>query len=147
MLTALEHLKSFIAKCIIVLMAVTATFSTIDLAWLLIKDLMTPPTFLLDIDELKEIFGLFLLVLIALELLESIKTYLTNKSIHAEVEIILLIAIIAVARKVIIMDVDTLPFQTLLGIAAIIPSLVGGYFLMKRLRKGTSPVSPPDQPC
>jgi uncharacterized membrane protein (DUF373 family) len=135
MLPAFEKVKALILQTIIVLMTLTVIFSTVDLAWLLIKDLLTPPTFLLDAKELKEIFGLFLLVLIGLELVESMQAYLEEHIIHAEVEVILLIAMIAVARKIIIMDLDEVSFQTLLGIAAIIVGLAVGFYLLKRTRK------------
>jgi uncharacterized membrane protein (DUF373 family) len=131
MLIALERVKSVVIIAMIVLMTLTVVFSIIDLAYILFKDLISPPTLLLDIDEMKEIFGLFLLVLIGLELVESMKTYLTEHVILAEVEIILLIAMIAVARKVIIMDIDKTSFQTLLGIAAVILGLAAGYYLLK----------------
>jgi uncharacterized membrane protein (DUF373 family) len=135
MLRVFTEVKAVTIKVIIVLMMLTVIFSTLDLAWVLVKDLLSPPTLLLDAKELKEIFGLFLLVLIGLELVESMWTYLTAHFIHAEVEIILLIAMIAVARKVIIMDIDEMSFQTLLGIAAIIVGLAGGYYLLKRTRE------------
>lgn len=127
-----DKLKGLIIKTIIVLMTLTVIFSTLDLAWLLFKDLISPPTFLLDTKEMKELFGLFLLVLIGLELIDSMLTYLKEHEIRAEVEIILLIAMIAVARKVIIMDVDEMSFQTLFGIAATIVGLSAGYYLLKR---------------
>jgi uncharacterized membrane protein (DUF373 family) len=41
---------------------------------------------------------------------------------------------IAIARKVIILDVKELPSATLLGIAAIIITLSSGYYLFKRAR-------------
>ena len=135
MLNAYDRVKSIIIKTMMVLMLLTVIFSVLDLAYILYKDLISPPTLLLDIDEMKELFGLFLLVLIGLELVESMKTYLSEHVIHAEVEIILLIAMIAVARKVIIMDIDQTSFQTLLGIAAIIIGLAGGYFLLKRTKR------------
>jgi uncharacterized membrane protein (DUF373 family) len=135
MLIALERVKSVVIITMIVLMTLTVAFSIIDLAYILYKDLISPPTLMLDVDEMKEIFGLFLLVLIGLELVESMKTYLTEHVILAEVEIILLIAMIAVARKVIIMDIDKTSFQTLLGIAAIIIGLAGGYYLLKRTKR------------
>jgi uncharacterized membrane protein (DUF373 family) len=138
-----EKVRSLIIKTIIVLMTVTVIFSTLDLAWVIIKDLITPPTFLLDIKELKEIFGLFLLVLIGLELVESMRAYLVEHAIHAEVEIVLLIAVIAVARKIIIMDLDEASFQTLLGIASIILALAGGYYLLRRTRKERTDASAP----
>jgi uncharacterized membrane protein (DUF373 family) len=129
-----ERVRTLIIKTIILLMTVTIIFVTLDLAWIIIKDLITPPMFLLDIKEMKEIFGLFLLVLIGLELVESMRTCLVEHAIHAEVQVILLIAVIAVARKLIIMDVDEMNFQTLLGIASIIMALAGGYYLLKRTR-------------
>jgi uncharacterized membrane protein (DUF373 family) len=130
-----EKVRTLIIKTIIILMTVTVIFATLDLAWIIIKDLITPPTFLLDVKELKEIFGLFLLVLIGLELVESMHAYLVEHAIHSEVEVILLIAVIAVARKIIIMDLDETSFQTILGIASIILALAGGYYLLKRTRK------------
>jgi len=46
-----------------------------------------------------------------------------------------LFAIIAVARKVIILDLKSLPAETLLGISAVIAALSGGFFLIKRALK------------
>lgn len=135
LLTVFGRVKTVIIGTMIVLMTLVVVFSIIDLAYILYRDLLSPPTLLLDIDEMKELFGLFLLVLIGLELVESMQTYLTEHAIRAEVEVILLIAMIAVARKVIIMDFDKTSFQALLGIAAIIVALAGGYYLLKRTKK------------
>jgi hypothetical protein len=46
------------------MMAIVLGLATLDLAWLIVKDIVTPPLFLLSIDELLEIFGLFMLVLL-----------------------------------------------------------------------------------
>jgi len=48
------------------------------------------------------------------------------------VEVILLVAIIAIARKVIILDVKTVAPLTLIGVAAIILELSIGYYCLKR---------------
>jgi uncharacterized membrane protein (DUF373 family) len=64
-------------------------------------------------------------------LLETImKTYLTHGLPHYEV--VLSVAIIAIARKVIILDMKQVESLSLLGVAAIIIALTAGYFLMKR---------------
>jgi len=42
------------------------------------------------------------------------------------------VAIIAIARKVIILDLKEVDGQSLIGIACIIIALTAGYFLMKR---------------
>jgi len=85
----------------------------------------------LEIDELLEIFGLFMLVLIGIELLETIaKTYMAESVDHAQ--IVMAVAIIAIARKVIILDVKDLSGLALVGIAAIILALSIGYYLIKK---------------
>jgi uncharacterized membrane protein (DUF373 family) len=58
------------------------------------------------------------------------KIYLVDESIH--VEIICLVAIVAVTRKVIILDLYKLPPVALLGIAAIILALTIGYYYLKK---------------
>ncbi len=51
-----------------------------------------PPIILFEINELLEIFGFFLLILICLELLESIRIYLIEGALH--VQIVLEVALI-----------------------------------------------------
>ena len=125
-----ELFRKVVINALVTLMGLTVVFSTIDLAWLLVKDLMTPPTFLLDTEELLDLFGLFMLVLIGLELLETIRIYSVEHVIH--VESVMMVAIIAISRKAIILDVKELPFQTLLGISALMTALALGYYLFKR---------------
>jgi uncharacterized membrane protein (DUF373 family) len=56
--------------------------------------------------------------------------YLTEDKIH--VEVIFTIALIAVARKVITLEITKLPDLTLIGIVAVIVSLSVRYFLIKK---------------
>lgn len=51
---------------------------------------------------MKELFGPFLLLLIGLELVECMQSYLTEQMIHTEVEVILPITMITVGPKAII---------------------------------------------
>ncbi len=75
--------------------------------------------------------GLFMLVVIGIELLETImKTYITQGQPHYEV--VLSVAIIAISRKVIILDLKEVDSLILIGIASIVVALTVGYFLMKR---------------
>jgi uncharacterized membrane protein (DUF373 family) len=135
MLNLLKKFEQVIISTLIGLMVVVVLLSTIELGWLIVKDILTPPIILLEIDELLDVFGFFLLVLIGLELLETIRAYLTEHVIHAE--IVLEVALIAIARKVIILDVKELPSLTLIGIAAIIVALAGAYYVIRRLVKPT----------
>ena len=120
-----------IVRVLVILMAFVLLLSTVELAWVIMKDIITPPILLLEIDELLEIFGLFMLVLIGIELLETIaKTYMAESVDHAQ--IVMAVAIIAIARKVIILDVKDLSGLALVGIAAIILALSIGYYLIKK---------------
>ena len=127
-----EKVERVVVVTLLVMMALVVCLSTVELGWFIIKDVITPPIFLLEIDELLDIFGMFLLVLIGVELLETVKMYLTKKTLH--VEVVFMVAMIAIARKVIILDINELPSLTLIGIGAIIISLSVGYYLLTRKR-------------
>jgi uncharacterized membrane protein (DUF373 family) len=76
------------------------------------------------------VFGFFLMVLIGLELLSSIRLYLQEHVVHAE--LVVVVALIAVARKVIVLDYDKTEPLTVLSIAALLLGLSIGYYLLKR---------------
>jgi uncharacterized membrane protein (DUF373 family) len=131
MLPLIKNFEKIIVRVLVALMALVLLLSTVELAWVIIKDIITPPILILEIDELLEIFGLFMLVLIGLELLDTIaKTYMGESTDHAQ--IVMAVAIIAIARKVIILDVKDLSGLALVGIAAIILALSIGYYLIKK---------------
>jgi uncharacterized membrane protein (DUF373 family) len=84
----------------------------------------------LNLQELLEVLGFFMMVLIGLELLETIKNYLTQHAIH--VEVVLLVAMIAISRKVIILDMKEMGATSMMGIALLLLSLSVSYFLIKK---------------
>ncbi len=142
MLPYLERFEGIITRILLVLMAGVVVLATIELAWILILDVFTPPVFLLEIDELLELFGLFLLVLIGIELLHSVKTYIVRREFHLET--VITVAIIAVARKIIVLEPKVLPEGTLLGIAALVLALALAYYVIRRGRNedtGSDPES------
>jgi uncharacterized membrane protein (DUF373 family) len=139
MIEAIKKFERVIICTLLIMMSLVVLLATIELGWIIIKDIITPPLFLLEINELFEIFGLFMLVLIGLELLETIaKTYSSDKVNHAQ--IVMAVAIIAISRKVIILDVEKYSGQALMGIAAIILALSLGYFLVQQ-KPGTKKLS------
>lgn len=134
MQTFLKKFEHIIVISLITMMIIVVVLATIELGWLIIKDIITPPIILLEIDELLEIFGFFLLVLIGIELLETIRAYLLTHVIH--VEIVLEVALIAIARKVIILDLEKYESLTLVGIAALISAVALAFWVIKgRIKK------------
>jgi uncharacterized membrane protein (DUF373 family) len=122
---------------LIAMMMFAVLLSTVELLIILVVELLKPPKYLLGIDNLFEIFGFFMMILIGLELLDSIRTYLDDNLLH--VEVVFLVAMIAIARKVIILEVKDLEPLVLVGIASIIVDLaLGYYFVKKAIQSGSS---------
>lgn len=131
----LDKFDWIINHTLLVLLGCVVVLATFELGWLIIRDVLTPPMFLLEIEELLELFGQFLLVLIGLELMHSVRVYIEHREFHLEA--VLAVALIAVARKIITLDAKTLPEGTLLGIAAVVFALVFGYYALQRSRRET----------
>ena len=112
------------------LMGLVVMLATLELIYLIAMDILSPPLLLLEIDELLDIFGYFLLILIGVELLETLRIYLKEHALN--VQVVLLVAMIAIARKVIILDSSEIESLTLIGIGFIILSLATGYYLVKK---------------
>jgi len=134
--------EKVIVMVLIGLMMVAVFVSTVELAFILFEQLMNPPVFLLSITEMLEVFGFFLMVLIGLELLETIRAYLQEDRVHAEV--VLLVALVAVSRKVIILKYKEMTPEMLYGMSALILALAIGYFLVRRaLHQNAVDTKPP----
>ena len=122
--------ERFIVLALLILMMIALLASTIELAIILGEQLLAPPMLLLDIKEMLTVFGFLLMVLIGLELVESIKIYLEQDVFR--VEVVILVSIIAVTRKIIIIDYDSVSYQMVLSLAALMVALSAGFFLVKR---------------
>jgi len=103
----------------------------VDVGWTLYQKLVTPPKFILTLPEILATFGAFMAVLIAIEIFVNITIYLREDIIH--VKIVLATALMAVARKVIILDIEKVEAPYLVGLAAIVFALAIAYWLVIRL--------------
>ncbi|MBC7537669.1 MAG: phosphate-starvation-inducible PsiE family protein [Bacteriovorax sp.] len=129
----LKNFELFITIILMVLMAIVVMLSVVDLALILYRDIITPPILVLDTFELLDIFSMFLLVLIGIELIETLKAYMIQNELRAE--IIILVAIIALARKIITLDLKEVSSGSLLGIAATMLALSIAYFIIRQANK------------
>lgn len=130
MIDIVHNFERIIYGALIGMLMVVLTFAVVELAWVLISGLINPPIFLLENHELVNVLGVFLLVLIGVELLDTMLAYFRENAIH--VEIVVLLALIAISRKVILLDpAQTDPLE-LVGIGIMVFGLSGAYFLIKR---------------
>jgi len=130
---AVKTFERIVVRMMIAMMMIVVAMSTVELAWIVVKDIVEPPILLLEVDELLEIFGFFLLVLIGVELLEIIKAYQKDQAVH--LGIVLEVALIAIARKVIILNVSQYDGVSVLAVAALIVALAIAWALEKRERR------------
>jgi len=137
-ISLLRYLKKFekaIISSLIVMMVFVIFLSTIRIGWILVEEMFQPPLMILKAEDLMRLFGFFLLILIGIELLESVKTYLTEDKIH--VEVVLSVALVAVSRKIIILDLTKYSPLLIMSIAAVIIALSVGYFLLKKAHQSS----------
>lgn len=131
-LTVVHKIKSWMSLVMLLLMVLIVSASVVELGIVLFQE-FTDPTddvLLLEIDELFKIFGFVFMILIGFELMETVEMYFRKNVIHAEV--VLLVAVIAVSRKVILLDLEKYDAVAIIGLGAIIVSLGACYFLIKR---------------
>lgn len=118
----LETLFAKIQRLIVFILAgllvIVVALSTAHLAVLIGESIWQPPRFLIPVEGLLNIFGYFLLVLIGVELLETLRAYLKQDVIH--VRVVLEVALIAMARKAIIQEPAASSGLAMFGTAALI---------------------------
>ena len=130
MLKILDRVRKYIAIALLGLMAIIVVSATLEVAYEIVINMFEPPGFFIGVQDLFGVFGLFLMVLIGLELMTSIQMYLDHNSIHAE--LMLLVAITAITRKIVILDATKIDPMIMFGIGAVIIALALGYYLVRR---------------
>ena len=128
-LNLLHQLEKFVSKILALCLITVILVSIVDLVKVLMVELWQEPVGFFG-KGLIEIFGLFLNVLIALELLENITGYLKKNVV--QVELVVVTAIIAVARKIIIFDFNKYQGGELASLGFAIFALSFSYWLIKQ---------------
>ena len=95
-----------------------------------------------DQNAMKDTFGLILSILILIEFNHSIVLALRRRSGILEVRVVILIAIIVIARKLILLDYANTALQTLLGFGGLALSLGALYWLLTDIERRRPPSAP-----
>jgi uncharacterized membrane protein (DUF373 family) len=135
-LEAVESIEGIVSKILSIGMIIVTFIAIAHLSFALIEKL------LLTIERpsndsfnttLFELFGLFLNVLIALEILENITAYLRKHVI--QVELVIVTSLIAVSRKIIILDLEKKSSSDLIALAVAVFSLSVGYAIVHQTNR------------
>ncbi len=130
LISYLHKVIRFAVKILAVLMVLVIIWGIGDVIHVLYTRLNQPPYLLLSINDLLETFGAFLAVLIAIEIFINIRLYLGTNIVP--VKLVVATALMAISRKVIILDLDKLTPDYLLGIGAVVLGLGISYWLITR---------------
>ncbi|MCX7592175.1 MAG: phosphate-starvation-inducible PsiE family protein [Fischerella sp.] len=123
-----EKIEVIVSKILSILMLVVIFVAIIDLGIFLYKELFSTPYAKFN-TTLFKIFGLFLNILIALEILENITGYLKKHVL--QVELVIVTSLIAVARKIIILDLDKVSGIDIIGLGIALLSLSISYWIIR----------------
>ena len=115
--------------CVLVMLGAITVCAIVFVAIKLVSDLWLGESFL-DRAALQDTFGLILTIVILLEFNHSIYVAMTQGSGAVQTRIVVLIAVLVVARKLMLKDFDTIDFQTLLGYGGLLLALGALYWLI-----------------
>lgn len=129
-LAFIKVIETLVSKILSFAMVIIILVGVFDLTIYMFQNLDETPLGFFN-KVLLEVFGLFLNILIALELLENITAYLKKHVV--QVELVIVTSLIAVARKIIIFDFSKATGIDLIGLALAIFALSISYWLIRRM--------------
>ncbi|MBY4675070.1 phosphate-starvation-inducible PsiE family protein [Marinobacterium arenosum] len=127
----LQVVIHFSVRVLALLMTFVIVMGVVDVGWTIYQKLISAPVFILTMNDMLATFGAFMAVLIAIEIFVNITIYLRDDVIH--VKIVMATALMAVSRKVIILDLKAVEPQEVYGLAALVFGLSIGYWLVRQL--------------
>ncbi|WP_017301384.1 phosphate-starvation-inducible PsiE family protein [Nodosilinea nodulosa] len=128
-LNRLSQFEGSLSKVLSLGMIVVILAMIFDLAVVLATTVFTTPPGDFLGQPVLDLFGFFLSVLIALEILENITAYIQNHVV--QVELVIATALTAVGRKIIILDLEKITGTTLIGLAIAIFALAISYWIVR----------------
>jgi len=115
-------------KILALLMVFVIYWSIADVVYVLYERLIAPPMWLLNVEDILQTFSAFMAVLIAIEIFINIRLYLGTSVIP--VQLVLATALMAVARKVIVLDLKIVTAYQIIGLGIVTISLGVSYWLV-----------------
>jgi uncharacterized membrane protein (DUF373 family) len=122
-----ERIANFL---LMLLMGIVAALSIADLTLTIYLEILSTPFFLVKVERLQYLLGLFFWIIIALEVFSTIRAYIRHH--HFYVERIMLAGVVAITRKIIVLDLHEVNGLTIIGIATVLVVLCAGYYFIRR---------------
>jgi len=130
LIRVLHRIIRVCVKFLAVLMVLVIIWGIGDVLYVFYERLNTPPLFLLDINDIFQTFGAFMAVLIAIEIFMNFRLYLGSNVLP--VQLVLATALMAAARKIIVLDLDKITPLHAVALGAVMLPLGITYWLITK---------------
>jgi uncharacterized membrane protein (DUF373 family) len=120
-------------KFLACLMVFVILWSIVDVMYVIYQKMHEPPYFLLNLEDILDTFAAFMVVLIAIEIFTNIRLYLGTNVLP--VQLVIATALMAVARKVIVLDLKEVTAEQIGGLALVTIALGVSYWLVQNAAK------------
>jgi uncharacterized membrane protein (DUF373 family) len=130
-LTYYQRFESAVALALTLVIGLIVLIALYRLGETVIAGLLLGALDPLDHKVFQTVFGEVLTVLIALEFNHSLQYVVTREQSIIQIKVVLLIALLALARKFIILDIQEVSAEQMLGLAAISLALGISYWLLR----------------
>jgi uncharacterized membrane protein (DUF373 family) len=128
-LTSYQRFEQVVSRIVMAFIAVVIVYSVILVAIELVVDFGLGRAFM-EMELLQDVFGSILTILILLEFNHSIAVSLKQKTGIIQARMVVLIAILVIARKIILLDFKTTNIEMLAGHAGVALALGALYWLI-----------------
>jgi uncharacterized membrane protein (DUF373 family) len=129
----IRRLHQIIRMCVrvlAVLMVVVIILGIIDVIYVMYQRIMAPPALLMTVNDIFALFGTFMVVLIAIEIFVNIRLYLGTDVLP--VQLVVDTALMAMARKIIVLDFEKTDSSYLFAIALAVAALGATHWLLSQ---------------
>ena len=125
--------ERFAVGALVVLLMATILFGTVIVAWSLVQDLLQTRELVAEPKVLFDIFGLFVAVLVGVELLKILRHLMLSHEV--DTELVVETALIALCNKVITLNLSAASWTTLLAIAGLVLAMAAAIFALRGDRR------------
>jgi uncharacterized membrane protein (DUF373 family) len=124
------HFERLAVAALLLILMATILFGTVVVAWSLVADLGGIRDLVAEPKALFDVFGLFVAVLVGIELLKILRHFLVSHDV--DTALVVQTALIALCNKIITMNLAAAPWTTLLALAALTVALAAAIFALHR---------------
>lgn len=128
LLKLLHNIIHFAVRLLAILMTLVILWGVADVVAVIYKRAIAQPYFLLTVSDILAIFGAFMVVLIAIEIFINICLYIKRDVLP--IKMVIATALMAIARKVIMLDFKDIEPIYIFAIATVIVALGLSYWLI-----------------